>query len=100
MIRHIVMWKLKKHAEKAAKLQNALKIVEQLESLKGGIAEIVQLEAGRNMIASDDSFDVALYASFVTKDDLEAYRTHAKHVEVAAFIDRVAERRIVFDYEI
>ena len=100
MIKHVVMWKLKEHAEGADKLQNALKMISQLENLKDHIPEIVQMEAGRNMNPSAASFDVAMYSSFVTKEDLETYQTHSEHTKVVAFISKVEENRVVVDYEI
>ncbi len=100
MIKHLVMFKLKENAEGATKIENALKLVSKLEDLKEHIPEIVQMEAGCNCNPSDAAYDVALYSSFVNREELEKYRIHPEHVKVAAFIGNVAEDRAVVDYEV
>ncbi len=100
MIKHIVLWKLKDQIEGTSKIENALKIITQLEDLKNHIPEIVQIEAGRNFNSSEVAYDVALYSTFVSKEDLEKYQQHPDHVKVASFINSVVDERVVVDYEI
>ncbi len=100
MIKHIVLWKLKDQVEGTSKIENALKIITQLEDLKNHIPEIVQIEAGRNFNPSEAAYDVALYSMFVSKEDLEKYQTHPEHVKVASFVNSVVDERVVVDYEI
>ncbi|HEY3596095.1 MAG TPA: Dabb family protein, partial [Paraburkholderia sp.] len=46
MIRHIVMWKLKDHAEGATRAQNALKLKAKLEACRAIVPGILHLEVG------------------------------------------------------
>jgi len=98
MIKHIVMWKLKEVSECGDRVQNAKKMKQDLEALKGKIPQIRHIEVGVNSIASDGSYDVALYSEFNSEQDLEIYQKHPEHLKVAEFIARVRERRAVVDY--
>lgn len=96
MIKHIVMWKLKEEN----KLENAKHIKEKLEALKDQINEISEIEVGININDTSSAFDVVLYSTFNTLDDLNSYSIHPKHKEVGEFIGGVRTERIVVDYEV
>jgi hypothetical protein len=98
MIRHIVLWKLKENAECGDRAHNAQKMKAELEALKTKIPQLRHIEVGLNCIASDASYDVALYSSFDSEKDLELYQKHPEHVKVADFIATVRESRVVVDY--
>lgn len=100
MIKHIVMWKLKDSALGFGKMENAEKIKVKLESLKGEIDGILEIEVGINECDSDQAFDVVLYSVFKDMKSLEAYHVHPKHVEVGKFVGEVREDRVVVDYRI
>lgn len=86
MIRHIVMFKLKKTGDESslAELKNEIKT--RLESLPGKIEVIRAMEVGINVVMSERAFDLALVSSFDSLDDLETYRVHPAHREVVDFI--------------
>ena len=96
MIKHIVSWKL----QEENKANNATKIKAQLESLVGVVGGILELEVGIDFNKSDAAHDVLLYSTFGTKEDLNAYQIHPKHVEAATFIKSVVSGRVVVDYEV
>lgn len=99
MIRHVVMWKLKNHAEGRSRPENAARIAEMLESLPAKIPEILSLQVGFDIVRGEGSFDVVLMADF---DDLEAlgrYQRHPDHMMVAEFVTKVRETRAAVDYE-
>jgi len=98
MIKHIVMWKLKDFAEGADRARNAKRVKIELETLKLSIPQIVHLEVGINILASDAAYDVALYSTFNTEADLELYQNHPDHRAVAEFIGKIRESRVVVDY--
>lgn len=98
MIKHIVLFKLREHAEGADKRQNALKIKAALEDLRRKIPEIIHLEVGINSIPSDGAYDIALYSSFADEKDLNTYLRHPEHVKAAEFVAKVRESRVVVDY--
>ncbi len=100
MVKHIVLWKLKQTANGNDKEQNAAEMLQKLYDLKNKIPQIVDLEAGQNFKEGPAAFDIALYSSFNTRKDLEAYSQDAEHVKVVEFIKTVIEKRVVVDYEI
>lgn len=61
MIKHIVMWRLKKFAEGKSKLENANIIKINLEDLKHRIDEVKLIEVGVNINNSQQAYDVVLY---------------------------------------
>ncbi len=100
MIKHIVMWKIKEVAEGLTKEKIAEKIKRDAEVLKDKIKEIRELEIGINVKPSEAAYDVVLYSTFDTMEDLDRYQTHPEHVKVAEFIGKVREARVVVDYEV
>ncbi len=100
MIKHIVLWKLKDHADGADKNQNAQKMKTALEALKSKIPQIRHIEVGINFVPSDAAYDVALYSEFASAQDLEIYQKHPEHLKVADFVAKVREQRAVVDYKI
>lgn len=95
MTKHIVMWKIKDEN----KAENALKIKNGLEGLKGKIDGLADIEVGINTNPSDMSFDVVLYSVFDDQAALDAYQANPLHLEVAGFVRSVATERHVVDYE-
>lgn len=93
MIKHIVFWNFESEAI-------IKEVKEKLEALPTTIKEIVELEVGVNFNESDAAFDVALYTSFNSKEELNSYQVHPAHKEVAQFISSVATQRAVVDYEV
>lgn len=100
MIKHIVMWKLEESAEGKNKQENALIIKNGLEALKGIIPEIIEIEVGIDFLKSDQSYDVVLYSTFASTEDLNIYQDHPEHKKIGAFIGKVRNSRVVVDYEI
>jgi hypothetical protein len=99
MIKHIVLWKLKEHAEGKSKADNAAKLKRELEGLASKIKEIRKLEVGVNFNTVQDAYDLGLVSEFATKDDLDLYQNHPEHQRVAGLLRRLRESRIVVDYE-
>ncbi len=99
MVKHIVMWKLKAFAEGKNREENILVLKEKLEKLKTVISEIRHLELGVNFNSSDQAYDVVLYSEFKNRKDLELYRNHPAHREVAEFVGKIRSERKVADYE-
>jgi hypothetical protein len=98
MLKHIVLFKLKAKAEGATKNENAKRIKRDLEALKGKIPQIRHLEVGINSIISEAAYDVALYSEFANEADLNTYSRHPEHLQVAEFMRKVREGRVVVDY--
>ncbi|WP_137935804.1 Dabb family protein [Chitinivorax sp. B] len=100
MVRHIVMWKLKDHAEGADRASNAQKIKDLLEGLRGQIPGLLHIEIGIDFSATHQSADVVLFSEFVSRAALDAYHQHPAHVATKDFIGAVRESRTVADYEV
>ncbi|WP_066871999.1 Dabb family protein [Clostridium mediterraneense] len=96
MIKHIVMWKLKDENKE----ENALKIKKDLEALKSEISEIKEIEVGIDVNKSEAAYDVVLYSTFDSQEDLDNYQVHPKHKEAGVFIRQVVSSRVVVDYEV
>jgi len=99
MIKHIVMWRLKDEAAGATKKQNAIKLKDALESLKGKIESLKAAEVGINFNPSPAAFDVVLYSEFEDQDGLNAYQNHPEHVKIVDFVGEISTDRAVVDYE-
>ncbi len=93
MIKHIVFWRFDS-------VDSCNEAKKQLDTLPGKISQIVEFEAGIDYNRSDVAYDLALYSSFNSSDDLKAYQVHPEHVDVAKYIGSVAVERAVVDYEV
>jgi len=96
MITHIVFLNIKPELNKSAVL-NALE--KQLLALNDSISELNHLEFGKDFNQSGLAFDAALYSTFSTKADLEAYQIHPEHLKAKDYIIEVTSARAVVDYE-
>ena len=72
MIVHIVMFRLKEEDKKVSQI----KIKAVLEELPKKIEELISMEVGINFDESERAFDLSLYATFKTKEDLKTYAIH------------------------
>jgi len=96
MIVHIVMFKFKEENRVAN-----LKIIEEkLNSLVSKIDELKSIEVGIDFNQSERAFDLSLYSTFDSKEDLKAYAVHEEHMKVVSLIKEVTSESKVVDYEI
>ena len=96
MIKHIVMWKFKDEVTDADKLE----MKRQLESLKGVVPSLVDIEIGLNMADCPPAMDMVLSSEFKTVEDLNAYVVHPEHQKVVGFVKPLVCDRAVVDYEV
>jgi len=94
LIVHIVMFKFKEEN----KTENINKAKEMLNALTEKIEPLLSMEVGVDFSQTDRAFDLSLYSTFNTKDDLSTYATHPNHLEVVSFIKEVTEVSRVVDY--
>jgi len=101
MITHIVMWTLKDTAEGNDKAANAAEMKARLLALPAKLPQVVEMRVGQgaDIFDSAPSTDIVLYTTFRTKEDLNAYAVHPLHMEVVAFVKKVAAERRVVDFE-
>lgn len=100
MIKHIVLWKLKEHAEGADRASNAAKMKTMLDACANLVPGILKLEAVVAQPGLEATYDVALYSEFTDKAALDAYQNHPEHVALKPFFGAVREARQCMDYEI
>jgi hypothetical protein len=98
MIKHIVMWKLKAHAEGANKASNALKMKSLLDACSDIVPGILAFETAIAQAGLEATFDVVLYSAFINKAALDAYQVHPQHQALKPFIAAVREDRQCMDY--
>jgi hypothetical protein len=94
-IRHIVCFRFKPEtpeSERAAFL--AL-----LYELPAQIPEILDFEAGRDVVRAPRSFDLALIASYADLAALDRYAKHEAHLPVIERARQLCEQIVSVDYE-
>lgn len=96
MIKHIVMWKFKDEVVEADKLE----MKRLLESLKGVVPSLKDIEIGMDLVGSDASKDMVLYSEFDSLEDLQAYAGHPEHLKVVEFVKPLVCERHVVDYRV
>ena len=96
MIVHIVMFKFKEQEKE----NNILKVEKALHSLVKKIDELKSIEVGVDFNQSERAFDLSLYSTFETKEDLKTYAVHPAHIEVVELIKSVTSESKVVDYNV
>lgn len=94
MITHIVFFKL---IDRSPDSINRARDV--LMGLAGKVPQLRHLEVGVDVGRTARSYDLALITKFESMADLEAYRVHPAHVEVADYIASVRSDSAAVDYE-
>lgn len=100
MIKHIVIWKLKDHAEGADKATNVIKLKALLETCRNIVPGLLTLEVGLANSELETTYDVVLYSEFIDKAALDAYQEHPTHQAIKSFIGAVRLERQCMDYEV
>ncbi|MDO9266626.1 MAG: Dabb family protein [Sulfurimonas sp.] len=94
MIVHIVMFKFKDEN----KSSNTEEVLKRLNALAQLIPTLKSMEVGVNFTLSERAFDLSLYSTFETKEDLDAYAVHPEHLKVVELIKSVTVESKVVDY--
>lgn len=94
MIVHIVMFKFRDEN----KSSNIKEVAKRLNALVELIPSLKSMEVGVNFTVSERAFDLSLYSTFETKEDLDAYAIHPEHLKVVEFIKSVTLESKVVDY--
>ena len=76
MIKHIVMWKLKEHAEGADRATNAQRMKERLDACATIAPGTLKFEVVLAQPGLEATCDVVLYSEFADRAALEAYLPH------------------------
>lgn len=100
MIRHIVMWKLKDEAEGADRQTNMQKVRQLLESCRDCVPGILEFEVGLAADGHEATHDVVLNSLFASREALDAYQAHPRHVAIKPFMGAVRAERACLDYDL
>jgi heme-degrading monooxygenase HmoA len=100
MLKHIVMWKLKEHAEGADLATNAREMKRRLDECAQIVPGILKFEVTLAQPGLEATYDVVLYSEFENKAALEAYAKHPTHQALIPFIGAIREGRQCMDYEV
>ncbi|MDD3443754.1 MAG: Dabb family protein [Sulfurimonas denitrificans] len=94
MIVHIVMFKFKDESKES----NIKEVQKSLNALVTLIHELKFMEVGVNFTDSDRAFDLCLYSTFESKEDMAIYAIHPEHLKVVELIKTVTLESKVVDY--
>ncbi len=94
MIVHIVIFKFKEENRES----NIVEVTKKLNALVELIPTLKSMEVGVDFNKSDRAFDLSLYSTFETKEDLKAYAVHPEHLKVVELIKSVTIESKVVDY--
>jgi len=100
MLRHIVMWKLKEHAEGNDRATNRLKAKALLESCARLHPGTLHFQVGTAQEGLDCTYDVVLDSSFTDRAALAAYQNHPDHVAIKPFMKAIVAERQCMDFEV
>ena len=94
MVVHTVMFKFKEEN----KVLNIAKVKSKLEKLEEKIDVLKSMEVGINFNESQRAFDLSIYTTFDSLDNLQIYVVHEEHVRVVSLIKEVTLESKVVDY--
>ncbi|MFL6709764.1 MAG: Dabb family protein [Massilia sp.] len=100
MLKHIVMWKLKDHAEGADRAANAIEMKRRLDACANIVPGIITFEVSLAAPGLEATYDVVLYSEFADQAALAAYASHPTHEALKPFIGAVRAERQCMDYEV
>lgn len=98
MIRHIVMWHLKDHAEGADKAANLEKAKALLLSCSQVVPGIRAFEVAAATPGMDCTHDLLLHMLVDDAQVLAAYQNHPQHVAIKPFMKAVVRERCCMDF--
>jgi hypothetical protein len=99
MVRHLVMFRLRKF-DTPEETSEAFKTVKnELLSMREKIDVIREFEIGRNFTVDDSAFDLVIHSTFESKEDLKSYQVHPDHQAFILFNKSYSVQKAVVDYE-
>ena len=95
MITHVVMMKFKV----GVRDEEVVDLEESFDALPDKITEIQSYEFGKDVVASERSYDFALVSVFANLETLRQYQTHPAHLEVVQKLGKLCENILAVDFE-
>lgn len=78
---------------------NVSKTRDVLLSMKGKIEVLIDIQAEVNIRPGQSAYDLILFTSFASLEDMETYLSHPVHFEVAKYIGSVLDTQASVCYE-
>ena len=100
MIRHIVMWNLKDHAEGADKVSNLEKAKSLLLSCAQVVPGIRTFEVATATPGMDCTNDLVLHMLLDDAQVLADYQIHPQHMAIKPFMKAVVKERRCMDFNV
>ena len=100
MIRHIVIWNLKDHAEGADKATNLQKAQNLLLSCAQVVPGIRAFEVATATPGMDCTNDLVLHMLLDDAQVLAAYQNHPQHLAIKPFMKAVVNERHCMDFNV
>ena len=97
MLKHIVMWTFKEHAEGADKATNLRRAKVMLDGCADIAPGTVRFEVAIAQSGLECTYDLVLYSEFEDQEALDAYQHHPRHVAIKPFIAAVRAARQCMD---
>lgn len=94
MLTHVVLFRLHDRSR-----ENRQKFRDALESMRGKIPQIKQMEVGVNVVESARAYDVALFQKFDSLDAMQEYQAHPEHQAILPYLRETFESNVAVDYE-
>lgn len=95
MIRHIVIFKFKEEVPQSDRDG----FLEMLRALPSKISEIIDFEAGYDVVRSARAFDLGLVTSYADLAALDRYAKHEHHLPVIARSKEICQQVASVDFE-
>ena len=100
MVKHVILWTLKDEFSEGEKEEIKKGIKQGLESLKGKIPGLIEINVNINGLSSSNA-DLMLDSTFEDEASLKGYAVHPEHVAVAdGKVRPYTATRTCLDYEI
>lgn len=98
MVRHIVMWDLKKDIQEETRQKYAVQIKQELEALRMTVPGIIALTVVITPLPASNA-DLMLNSVFENEQSLANYQLHPAHKKTASLIGSVTCNRRCMDYQ-
>jgi len=100
MVKHIVLWRLRKELSAAERNQAFARIKAGFEALPGRIPGLLKIEIGLDYSQGPDSSDLLLYSEFDSRASVAGYEAHELHAALAPLVRDVRTEKRAVDYEL
>jgi hypothetical protein len=100
MVKHIVLWRLKKELSATEREQAFARIKAGFEALPGKIPGLLKMEIGMDYGQGPDASDLVLYSEFDSRAAVSGYEAHDLHTALAPLVRDVRVEKRVVDFEL